>query len=338
MARGDSQDWLSLGWIVWYPLFAVVAAMVFLSAEEMVEPQRETTPVVATITDSPTWSADFPARVEALHLRVMEAPLGARVAREDQQGAGALRWTHRVLELTVEPERRTEVTAVIASLRDLDPGVTLVSEDRFNGTQVLVGLDGLLTHTIRIYWTDEPMRPRVGLIMAALGDDLQVAREVISLDAPIAVAIQPFRPFSAQVAELAKIFERDVLLDWTGGGQRHGLEAALATVPGAVGLTLEGAEADDTVVSEAREHGLWVVRAGTDAAGSRVVEMPLEDGTLEAFDSMTRRARSGGAAIGLTDGAPSREAVSKVRGFLSRWEKEEIDVVKVSQLLAAPAT
>jgi hypothetical protein len=338
MARGESQDWLSLGWIVSYPLLAVVAAMIFLSAEEMVQPGRDPTAVVATITDSPTWSADFPARVEALHLRVMDAPLGAHVAREDQQGAGALRWTHRVLELTVDPGRRAEVEAVIASLRDLDPGVTLVSEDRFNGTQVIVGLDGLLTHTIRIYWTDEPVRPRVGLVVTALGDDLQLAREVISLDAPVAVAIQPFRPFSAQVAELAKIFEREVLLDWSGGAQRHGLEAALATVPGAVGLTLESSEADEGVVTEAREHGLWVVRAGIEAAGSRVVEMPLEDGTLEAFDSVTRRARSGGAAIGLTDGAPSREGVSKVRGFLSRWEKEEIDVVKVSQLLAPPST
>jgi polysaccharide deacetylase 2 family uncharacterized protein YibQ len=103
-------------------------------------------------------------------------------------------------------------------------------------------------------------------------------------------------------------------------------------------VTLQGSEADDAVVSEAREHGLWVVRAGAEAAGSRVVEMPLDDGTLEAFDSVTRRARADGAAIGLTDGAPSHEGVSKVRGFLSRWEKDEMEVVKVSQLLAPPST
>ncbi len=336
MARGESQDWLSVGWIVSYPLLAVLAAMIFLSAEEMLQSDIAINLPAPVVADAPNWPEDFAPRVEALHLRVMEAPLGASVSSEDRQGAGALRWTHRLLEVTVDRDNRAEVDAVVETLRALDPGVTVVTEERFNGSQVLVGLDGLLTHTLRIYWSDEPTRPRVGLVVAALGDDLKIAREVIELEPPVAVGILPFRPFSAQVGELAKIFERDVLLDWGESGQRHGLDAALATVPGAIGAVVHGDTVEDELLVELRDHGLFVVRAG--AAESAVVAMPLGDGTVEAFDSISRRARAGGRAIAVTGGAADRDGVGKMRGLLARWDKEEIDVVKVSQFFAPPST
>ncbi len=339
VAQSESQDSISLGWIVSYPLLAVLAAMVFLSAEELRQPNPKVGMATApTIVDSPTWSADFGARAEALHELVMQAPLGAVVAAEQRQGAGALRWTHRLLKLTIDRERRSEVEPVIESLRGLAPGVSLASEDRFNGSEVLVGLDGLLTHTVRIYWADQPARPWVGLVVTALGDDLQLAREILELDVPVAVSVQPFRPFSAQVAELAKMFERDLLLDWSSAGQRHGIEAALATVPGAVGITLDGPEVDSALAVEFRSRGLFIVRSGELVAGANVVSLPLGDGTTEAFDAMTRQARAGGRAIGLTGGAADRAALRKLRGLLSRWDKEDIDVVKVSHFVGAPAT
>ncbi len=338
MTQRTSQDWISLGWIVSYPLFTVLAAMVFLSAEELLQPNPVRQTVVPVIVDSPNWEADFGARVEAFHALVMEAPLGASIASEDRQGAGALRWNHRLLEITVDRDRRAEVEAVIESLRMLDPGASLVPEERFNGTQVLVGIDGLLTHTVRIFWSDQPARPRVGLVIAALGDDLQIAREVIEIEAPVALAVRPFRPFSAQVAELATIFEREVLLDWSDAGDRHGIDAALVTVPGAVGVTLRGAERDETLLLELRDRGLFVVRPGGEAdAESAVVALSLGDGSVEAFDSMTRQAVANGRIIGLTAGPVDTDGLGKVAGLLSRWSKEEIDVVKVSQFFSPPA-
>ncbi len=339
VAQREPKDPISLGWIVLYPLLAVLAAMVFLSAEEMRQPNPKVGMATGPmIVDSPTWSADFGARAEALHELVMQVPLGAVVVAEERQGAGALQWTHRLLKLTIDRERRSEIESAIEAFRGLAPGVSVVSEDRFNGSEVLVGLDGLLTHTVRIYWADQPARPWVGLVVTALGDDLQLAREIIELDVPVAVSVRPFRPFSAQVAELAKIFERDVLLDWTSAGQRHGIEAALATVPGAGGVTLDGPDVDSELAAEFRSRGLFVVRSGEAIAAATVVFLPLGDGATEAFDALTRQARFGGRAIGLTGGAADRAALRQLRGFLSRWDKEEIDVVKISSFFGSPAT
>ena len=337
MARTPPQDLFSLGWIVSYPLMAVLAAMIYLSAEEIVAPgpRPARTPVAV---ESANWSDAFVERVEALHRAVMAAPLSASLAAEDKQGAGAVRWTHRTLELTVERERRGEVEVVLESLRSADAGVTLVSESTFNGSQVLVGLDGLLTHTLRVYWSDQPARPRIGLVIAALGDDLRLARQVIELDAPVSIAILPFRPFSAQVAELATIFKREVLLDWsTAGGDSHGVDAALGTVPGAVGVALRQGDMDDALLAALRERGLILIDAeGERGAGPRVILLPMDGDIDRAIDAVTVQARAGGSAIGVA-GAVGPNELRRMRNLLERWSKEEIDVVRISQLFEAAA-
>jgi len=344
VASNTPQDWLSLGWIVSYPLMAVLGAMIFLSAEEIAQPTVRAVAAAVPAAAPVDWATDFANRVEALHRAVLAAPLQASVASEDRQGSGSVRWTHRLLELTVDRERRAEIETTLESLRAIDPGVSLVAEETFNGSQVLVGLDGLLTHTLRVFWSDEPPRPRVGLVIASLGDDLRLARRIIELDAPVSVAVRPFRPFSAQVAELAKMFERDVFLDWSGeDSERRGLEEALATVPGAVGVMLSGSEVKPELLASLRDRGLLAIipdAAGAPrvpdvvAAAPRVMVIPMDGAVDPSVDAIIRQARSGGAAIGMCVSVGNDE-LRRMRGLLTRWSEEEIDVVKVSQLFPA---
>lgn len=351
----EERDWVSFGWMLWYPAYGVLAALIYLSAVEIDNPSRPIRVVAPpVIGDSPDWAETFPGHVESLHTKVSKLiaePLGAAVTAEDAQGGGDVRWTHRLLEATVERERRPDVEAALNALRATEPGLSIVTEDTFNGSQVLVGLDGLLTHTLRVVWSDQPSRPRVGLVVMGLGDDLRLAREIIELDPPVAVAILPFRPFSAQVAELAKIFERDAFLQWSEASAQdvEALATALATVPGAIGVTLVGggdvaSEVDAALLAAVRERGLHPIAVYAAGEGPFVAALPMGDGQSgdgPAFELITRRAQSGGRAIGLASGVGRAELV-QVRSMLSKWGAEEIDVVRVSQLFAAsgarPAT
>ncbi len=333
MALSGDDDWLRLGWIVSYPLFAVLAVMIFLSAQKVAAPSR---PAPEAIADRVDWQEGFVERVEKVHRGVLASGLGAEVESETPNGASALRWTHRTMTMRVARERHAEIEAIVDGWRQLDSGLTLVSEKMFNGSQVLVGLDGLLTHTVRIYWDDEPAKPRVGLVLTALGDDLRLAREVMELGAPVGVAIRPFRPFSAQVAELARLFERDVLLDWSGEAvERRGFDEALRTVPGAVGVAVAAPVAGE-VSEQMRRRGLFSLHPDGDAvAADHVFALPLDGGLEAAFDGVTAQARTGGQAIGVATAAGA-EDVQRVRSLIARWKKGKVDVVRVSQLAAKP--
>jgi hypothetical protein len=90
------------------------------------------------------------------------------------------------------------------------------AENTTDGTDVKVGLDGLLVSTLRFRWggqeTPKPVHPRLAIVIGPLGDDLRVARQVVEIDGPIALGVRPFRPFSSQVAELGRMFDRQVLV------------------------------------------------------------------------------------------------------------------------------
>jgi len=318
-----------------YPLFAVLAAMVFLSAQEVSRPvTRFVARKAPRIVDSPEWARSFPERVEAVNRAILESPLGAKLASQTWQGSTALRWPHRVFELTVDRQGKSDVEAAVGALRGVDPGLNLVVEETFNGSQILVGLDGLLTHTLRIYWADAPARPRVGLVLAALGDDLRVAHRVLDLDESVSVAILPFHPFSAEVAKLARSFGHEVLLDWTErASERRGLDAALLTVPGAIGIVFGSDVLSDEAQTLARERGLFSLHP--DVRGERratVFAISAGDGWDEAVDSVERRAREGGFAIAIADAADGDE-LDRLRALLGRWRQGQIEVVNVSPIV-----
>ena len=180
-------------WILAYPLYAVFAAMVFLCAQELAQPLVTQAPRPVA-PDDPDWEAKFPARVEALQKALGETALPLSLSREREQGSGTLRWTHRFYDLTVAEADRAEVEGKLTALQAVDGGVTLTAENVFGGNQVLMGIDGLLTHTLRLYWAEQTLQPRVSLLVAALGDDLRLARAVIDVDAPLALGIGQVMP------------------------------------------------------------------------------------------------------------------------------------------------
>lgn len=321
-------------WLIAYPFYAVFAAMVFLSAQEIALPALKPTPRPASA-DDPTWEARFPARVAVVEKGLVDSGLKLNLTREREQGAGNLRWTHRFYDLTIAQDERAEVEVKLAALQPLDAGVTLASENAFGGSQVLVGIDGLLTHTLRLYWAEQALQPRLSLIVAALGDDLRMAREVIDIEAPLELAIAPFRPFSSQVAELGQLFEREVFLQWPAAAPDNGLGKALASVPGAIGVLFPNPSEDHSeIVAEIEAKGLLQLSLG--AALAEPTGGPIESFALSRGEPATVRAnliqqaRRSGRAIAVLDVSPGISA--EIQALLASWQEEKIELVALTQL------
>jgi len=337
--------------------------MVFLSAQEIRKPASEVLPQVG----GPDWERRLPGRIEFVTEALNREPLPLTSPVEERRGSGALRWIHRHYVLSVPPDRQADVEAKIAALSEVDTGLTVSSEDRPDGVDVNIGLDGLLTHTIQLNWARESVKPRVALLICSLGDDLRLAREFVALDAPIAVGVEPFRPFSKEVGELAHVFHREVWLsvapgaepnDATGGAVpvrseddlgRY-LDAALASVPHVVGMTDADTETTNDryrrgLMREAERRRLFYVgresapgEAGSvraPAANARTVA--VRDETRPASDQLAKlgsAAQDSGSVIGI--GAPRVATPEALGQVLGRWRAAGIELVPVSDL-AQPA-
>jgi polysaccharide deacetylase 2 family uncharacterized protein YibQ len=237
----------------------------------------------------PDWAVDFPTRIERVTDAIAHLALPLPTPTEARQGAGAMRWMHRRYDLTLPmPEDPDAWLRQLEPIRSAAPGVTLRVTDEPTGAQVQIGIDGLLTHTLALHWLGR--HPRVAIIIDDLGNDLHVARALAGIDAPLTFSVMPLRPFSKEVAELAALFGREVLLhlpmepengeDFGAHGMlRVGadrneilrlLDASLATVPHAVGANNHTgsrftADRDrmQWVLERLKEHGLFFVDSRT---------------------------------------------------------------------------
>jgi polysaccharide deacetylase 2 family uncharacterized protein YibQ len=239
---------------------------VWLHPEE--EPVRNVAPPAAD------WAAQFSATITRVSKVLAQLPLDLPPSHDEPQGSGALRWVHRHYDLTLPaPQEAGTIEDLFAPVRAVAPDVELQVTEDAAGAQVQIGVDGLLTHTLSLHWLGH--RPRAAIIIDALGDDLRVARELVGLGVPLSFAVQPFRPFSKEVAELAHHFGREVLVHLPteadglnqeaapeflrlSAGQDDTLrvvEHSLAAVPHAVGADtgLDNGLATD------REHLRWVM-------------------------------------------------------------------------------
>ncbi len=345
---------VGLVWIVCWPLTMVFAAMVFLAAEEIHRTSREALQPIG----GPNWEAHLRQRVEAVTAALLSLPLKLPRPVEQEKGSGPLRWTHRHFDLTISRAEQSQAESAIEALRDVDRGVTITSEATFNGVEVLIGLDGLLTHTLRFHWKDRPAKPRVGVVIDSLGEDLRIAREVVQLGAPVALGVIPFRPFSREVAKLGRQFERDVLLhlperigDDTESDATGGFEAALATVPDAIGVVSgsgddrPGMGPDEPMIAELKRRGLFCL-GGSEAVAADVgrgIPGFLVQARVVSLDSdarpadvtrwlvaLTSAAREDGVAIGI--GRADDATITALRKALLDWQTAEIEVVSLSEL------
>jgi uncharacterized protein len=205
------------------------------------------------------WAADFPQRITQVTEALTRLPLPLPTPSAEPQGAGPLRWTRRRYTLTwpamAEPGLLEEL---FDPIRSAAPGVSVSIVRDPGSALVQVGIDGLLTHTVVVRQLDHP--PRAAILMTDLGNDLQIVRAFVAIDAPLTLAILPLRPFSKEVAALAALFHREVLLqipmeaeseeDFGAPGVLQGdagrseilqlLDADRSEVPQAVGATNRG--------------------------------------------------------------------------------------------------
>jgi hypothetical protein len=254
MARRGERPPIGLAWIVTWPLSAAFAAMVFLAGEELRHPGRTTEVAPPPPTGGADWSARFPERIAAIDAALHKTPLDLPKPIEDERGSGQLRWTHRLYTIDLSRAQRGQAETAIDALRGVDPGLTTTADNTTAGTDVRIGLDGLLVSTLRFRFveavTPKPPKPRLAVVIGPLGDDLRVARQVVAIEGPVVLSVRPFRPFSREVAELARMFQHEVLVQLDGsesepseGGARADtdLDAVLASVPQAVGVVWQGA-------------------------------------------------------------------------------------------------
>lgn len=253
MAKSVPRSTVGLSWIVTWPLLVVFAAVVFFCAERL----RVEIEDGGAAVNGADWQERLPERIEALTGALETSSLRVSSPVETRTGSGSVRYTHRLYTAQLRPEDQIEVQLALEGLRALDSGIAIAREPRAEGFDVKIGLDGLLTHTV-VFRPVEQKRPppRLAFVARGLGDDLRVARQFASAELPIALGVRPFRPFSAQVAELGHLFQREVVLDLSvslrpaGEAARSShltlgedlspqLDVALASVPHAVAVVAD---------------------------------------------------------------------------------------------------
>jgi uncharacterized protein len=355
MARRGERPPIGLTWIVTWPLSAAFAAVVFLAGEELRHPayKNEAAPISRA-----DWGTRFPERIAAIDAALHRAPLDLPKPIEDDRGSGRLRWTHRLYEIDLARAQQGEAEAAIEALRGVDPGLTATADNTAEGTDVRVGLDGLLVSTLRFRLvetaTPAPPKPRLVVVIGPLGDDLRVARQVVAIEGPVVLSVRPFRPFSREVAQLARIFHREVLvqLDGSEGAPSEGggrgetdLDAVLASVPQAVGVTWQGNAGSSPrggrrLREELERRQLLYLGAPLHAAADAptlpvpaVIAGEPAEVVAAQLKAVLDKARSESGAIAF--GAPTEATLATLTQLLPEWRAAQIDVVPVTAL--APA-
>lgn len=312
----------------------------------------------------PNWQADFPDRIARVTEALQHLPLPLPTPIEESQGAGALRWVQRRYELTLpQVHDFAAIEQLFDPVRAAARGVTLQATQDAHGAHVQIGVDYLLTHNLTLHWLDR--KPRIAVIVDQLGDDLLVPRALAGMEQPVTFAVKPYRPFSKEVAELAKLFGREVLLQ-VGAEPNHpaGRDPAdrdelarelgkqLASVPYAVGLEnmdsgwLDGALL--SIMDVLRQKAFFLI-AGAPAADPTPCALAARSSVACAAPSDSLAATDDPAALeaqiekllsaartrgdGILVVHPQLTALPALQKSLPRFAEVGIDVVPASTLV-----
>ena len=370
--RGDRPP-IGLTWIVTWPLSAVLAATVFLSASELQHSFRSAEPA-APRESSSEWNARLPGRIAAVDAALRKSPLRLAAPIEEERGAGPLRFKHRTYEIQLTRADQPRAEAAIETVRSADPGLVLHTVQNADDSEVRIGIDGLEVSTVRFLWRENPQaRPRVSVVVGPFGDDLRLARQVIEMiDAPIVLGVDPRRPFASQVAELGTMFERESVLEFrapppppptpTPGEDPlvtppprpklpppPDLEAGLTALPKAVAAAWIGdgpsvPRADRGLLAAADKHELPFLGDRGDKRPS-ALPMPIAlvedqkrpEALTEQLQKIADTARRYGRAVAVA--APTDATIDALQATLPQWRQSDLEVVPISVLIgAAPPT
>jgi hypothetical protein len=366
--RGDRPP-IGVTWIVTWPLSAVLAAAVFLSASELQHSFRSSEPAAPRETSS-EWNARLPARIAAVDAALRKSPLHLAAPIEEERGAGPLRFKHRLYEVQLTRADQSRAESAVEAVRGADPGLVLRTVQNADDTEVRIGIDGLEISTVRFLWRDNPQaRPRVAVLVGPFGDDLRLARQVIEMiDAPIVLGVDPRRPFAAQVAELGGMFEREAVLQFrapppppptpTPGEDPFvtppprprpppppDLDAGLSAVPKAVAAAWIGdgpsvPRADRGLLAAADKRPLPFLGDRGDKRPAALpvpialVEDPKRPEALtEQLQKVAEAARKYGRAVVIA--APTDATIDALQATLPQWRQSDLDVAPISALVAA---
>jgi len=370
MALRGERPPIGLAWVITWPLTAVLAAVVFLAAEELRQPVRGADPTSAPATGV-QWYEQLPPRIAAIDSALRKGPLRLAAPVEETRGSGPLRFKYRLYEVQLTEAQRGQAEEAIEAVRAVDPGLVITTAQTLDSTEVRFGLDGLLVATARLLWREHPeTRPRLTLILGPLGDDLRLARHTIeALDAPIVLGVNPARPFAAQVVELGRLFERESVVQYVVAPAPPppptaadpltpapapprppptplALAAALAAVPDAVGVLWTGPGVDPPRPSRAlldaitkRELPLLGAPGGTRQPALPAPVMLVEsadtpDVLAKQLDALAAAARKQGRAVAIA--APTDVLLAALQAVLPQWRAAHLDVVPLSVLASAP--
>lgn len=367
--RGDRPP-IGLAWVVTWPLSAVLAAMVFLSAAELGH-SFHSAEAPAPAETSSEWNARLPARIAAVDAALRKGPLRLAAPIEEERGAGPLRFKHRLYEVQLTRADQARAEAAVEAVRAADPGLALRTLQNADDTEVRIGIDGLEVTTVRFLWRENPQaRPRVAVVVGPFGDNLRLARQVIEMiDAPIGLGVDPRRPFAAQVAELGAMFEREAVLHFVAPppplptptpsddplaptpppGPRPpappDLVAGLAAVPKAVaaawigaGPTLPRADRGLLAASDQRQLPFVGDRGDKRPATLPVPILLIEDekrpeALSEQLQKVAESARRYGRAVVVAE--PTDATIDALQATLPQWHSSDLEVVPLSVLVAA---
>lgn len=285
---------------------------------------------------------------------------------EEPMGKAGFQWVHRSYQLQVPRPRDLE--ELVAPFRDAVneiPEATFTFRETKEGVELQYGVAGVRTHTVRFSWLSRT--PRVSVVLAGLGDDLFVVRQLLELHPRPSFAIRPSAAFADVVAERLAMEDAEILVEWT----EPSLEASpaesqedrpLATrlaeafqrVPHSSGLLLRSSDPDpstprpDTALFAAvRQHVSWVVLSPmswakencADARRMRLACTGIDDDLEQTHAEVLPErvlvaaalARSAGDRILLL---PARaDAVEALRESWKHWSESGLELVRLSDLL-----
>lgn len=202
--RKRRSDWLRA------LIARVILATLLGIAYARINVPPETRHGFATTAPRTDWAAQLPASIEAIGEALRRLPLQLPAPELRPRGAGKVRWIqqHYDVALPVTPEPDV-VRAWFNTIEEAAPATGAKITDTENGVEVLIGVDGLLTHTLSLHWPGR--QSRVAIVLTGLGNDLRLARDASNLGLSLTLAIDAHAPFAAQVRDLGKLSSADVL-------------------------------------------------------------------------------------------------------------------------------
>jgi uncharacterized protein len=325
------------------------------------------------------WFAQFPQRIDRITaaLQTLRLPVALPAPQLEPQGGGDLRWTMRRYRIILpRPGNPEHFDALFDPIRDLVPGMVVHVVEKALGTEVMIGVEGLRTHSLQFEWLNR--KPRVAIVIDELGDDLLLAREFAALEAQLTFGVWPFRAFSDSIAERLSLAHREVLIHLPmegAAGENSGTEAdlkvalqrddvlanidrSLAALPHAVGACAP----PQSRFSADQQHMQWTFErlaeqrlffldvapvkklcAQARESGVRCVEnsdtidKEATTQTIEAaLEKMIELAKVRGDQVAV---APAQaNTLDALNAVLPRFSEQQVDIVPLSQLLPVSPT